>query len=109
MALLIAIDNSGSTHNPHYWKSVEPIFQKYATEPNVKCIFWNSYANEEPMFSMRQIIARGGNSTGGTLPQTIVPYLRKYQAASLALITDGEISQNDVDALDRDLPTLPWL
>ena len=94
---VVAIDVSGSTGgNVKYWSKVADVLnQKRNENPHTKIIVWDDYAAEMPYEEVRKIIdyCRGG---GGTVPSSIVSLLQPED--NLTLITDGQISKQQVDS-----------
>lgn len=108
MWTLVAIDNSGSTLSQDiYWTRVSEILLGYDLRENVRYILWNS----QPWGSGCNFVDRAvvnanisqRRGTGGTCPNIVAHALQARHFDRLILITDGEVSDYDVQNCDAAL------
>src|SRR3990167_7361216 len=101
MALLVAIDASGSTDGRHlFWETVKEIVEKYK---DAKFYLWGgSISPIEYSKLMSDVILKRSGKFGGTCPQIIVPIIKTNKFKNFVLITDGQINYSDVN-ITRDL------
>ena len=108
-AVVVAIDNSGSTSGSStYWRSVKTIVDSLDGHGNVHYMFWNSV----PSFTHKDRVDREisqQNGSGGTMPQSMITLLQKsgFQG-TIYVITDGQVYHSDVAACDAMLAGKPF-
>ena len=102
---VFAIDISGSTSGEReYYQNVEQILNKMYKDGDL-IIEWNGEANKVTRSSIQTRI-NGRNGTGWTSPSAIIKYLANNSIKEIhhfILITDGEVSVNEVDNCDSEI------
>lgn len=100
VSTLFAIDNSGSTnHEKHYHDATLRIFnEEYGKDPSMKILLWNhnlAISSREEFLAMNSDL----KGSGWTEPCVIADYIKKTNFhGRLVLITDGQVSGDDVEA-----------
>lgn len=94
MTTWVCVDNSGSTSASYgYWSEVQHVLE---TNKDACVVFWNTCANIITHAEAMRL-AKHRHGTGGTAPACFVPLIPKTKDTRLIIISDGQISQTDVD------------
>ena len=105
MNRLIAIDDSGSTGgSTFYWSNVTSIIANASDQD--KFMLWDSESKITTLAVVRnRALQKAG--MGGTVPNLVAQKLVNDSSIThLVLITDGEVTQHDVDLCDQTLQRL---
>lgn len=91
----ICIDYSGSTGgNNKYWNYVENLLEKNTSS---SIILWDDRAKQVDLETAMHIV-KNKKGNAGTAPQCLIPLLP--EKSNVILITDGQISSNNVSKCD---------
>ena len=94
------IDNSGSTDNDQYRKSLALLLQQFSMLPqHFHAVLWNTTASK--VILNKDIIKSELNSNGGTNPNSFVAEI--HGEKNLIIITDGEIDANTMRQFEENL------
>lgn len=100
---VIALDVSGSTNGVRtYWSIVGDILKN---NPNARVLTWGNQCDTIKRNDVNQLVETNGKTCNqGTYPAVVAPFLS--HANHLILITDGEISDNEVRSTEVALSTI---